>query len=144
MMEVAQLLEPCDFFNILTKEPRYIEVTDIKFTEGLVPLTDDARYDKLGFKINFLDMDNGAFTQGTYYEWDVKYDETQRGYYIGLGHSLYPLLSFISGIEDTPILVSQYDLYNDVVGFNLKATVKNKKLTRNHSTYKIIPINEGV
>lgn len=144
MMETPRLLEPEDFFTILTKEPQFIEITDIKITEGLEPITDDNRIDTLKFKIEFYDMDNGAFNIGTYYDWRVKYDTHQEGYYIGLDDNLYPLLSFISNISDTPILVSPFNLYDDVVGFTFKATAKSEKVGRYNYNYRLIPLDEEV
>lgn len=116
-------LIPEDFFG-MTEDGRVIRVKDVNFKKDNLPIEFNEYYTNIGLTLEFLDMDNGAFTQSTYYEWVTRWDSNEDGYYFSPRHELYNLISFVSGIKDTPIIANQYTLVEALDGIDFKASVK--------------------
>ena len=124
-----------DFYNALVKTPQPVSIVDV----GKMYDVEDKETQKY-FYIKYM-LCNTTQEQSVAY--NVKYIDGE--IVAPEGSKLFPLLSFVSGIEDGEIHCTKADIDAALQGKTFRMRAKKQKGKR--AWYKIIPleeINEGV
>lgn len=90
------------------------------------------------FYVSFEDVEN-SMTFKVPYNVKVNHDDS---IYVGIGAKIYPLLSFVSHIEDEAIVCFKEDIDEALNGLVFHAKAVMRKFGRS-PYYILIPLNEG-
>ena len=126
--ERVPTLDEDDFYKSLMKQAQNVSILDI----GKLYESDD-KENQAYFYIKFM-LCNTTQEQSVAY--NVKYIDEK--IIVPEGAKLYPLLSFVSGIQDGEIHCLKEDIDDSLKDLTFKARVKKQK--GKQTWYKIIPI----
>ena len=124
----VETLDEDDFYNSLMKEAQNVSIEDI----GKLYESDD-KENQAYFYIKFMLCNT---TQEQSVAFNVKYVNGE--IIVPEGSKLFPLLSFVSGIEDGEIHCLKQDIDDSLNGLTFRAKAKKQK--GKQTWYKIIPI----
>lgn len=128
--ERVETLDEDDFYKSLVKQAQKVSIIDI----GKLYESDD-KENQAYFYIKYMLASNGQEQSVAY---NVKYIDDI--IIVPEGAKLYPLLSFVSGIEDGEIHCNKQDIDDALKDLSFKARAKKQK--GKTTWYKIIPIEE--
>ena len=119
-----------DFYNSLVKNPQDVEIVDV----GQLYDVEDKPAQKY-FYIKYM-LCNTTQEQSVAY--NVKYIDGE--IIAPEGSKLFPLLSFVSGIDDGEIHCTKYDIDDALQGKTFKMKARKQKGKR--AWFKIIPLED--
>lgn len=128
--ERVPTLDEDDFYKSLIKAPQIVKIAKV----GELYKSDDVE-DGAYFYIDFVLCSNG---QEQSVAFNVKMDHDKKMIVIPEGAKLYPLVSFVSGIENDDIKCYKQDIDSTLQGLTFKA--KALKQRGNRTWHKIIPL----
>ena len=117
-----------DFYNTLINTPQEVSIVDV----GKLYESDD-KENQAYFYMRYKLLKTGQEQSVAY---NVKY--INHKIIVPEGAKLFPLVSFVSGIEDGEIHCFKHDIDESLNGLTFKARVKKQK--GKQTWYKIIPL----